>query len=69
MSATTLHTAPTLERVTGGLLLGFVAALQVSIALAQILLAAMFVAWIALRIQDRSDVVRPDTLIAMRASG
>jgi len=43
-----------LERVTVALLLGFVASLQVSIALAQILLALTLVCWVALRIRDRA---------------
>ena len=45
------------ERVAFGLLLGFVASLQVSIALANILLAATLVCWVALLVRDR---VRPD---------
>ena len=69
MSVTTPHTAPALERVTGGLLLGFVAALQVSIAVAQILLAAMIVAWIALRIQDRTRPAAPPFFVALLAYG
>ena len=69
MSATRPHTAPALERVTGGLLLGFAAALQVSIALAQILLAAMFVFWIALRIQDRTRPAAPPFFVALLAYG
>ena len=69
MSAARPHTAPVLERVTGGLLLGFVAALQVSIALAQILLAAMFVSWIALRIQDRTRPAAPPFFVALLAYG
>ena len=67
MSATRPHTAPALERATGGLLFGFVAALQVSIALAQILLAAMLVAWIALRIQDRTRPAAPPFFVALLA--
>ena len=69
MSATGPHTAPALERVTGGLLLGFVAALQLSIALAQILLAAMFVSWIALRLQDRTRPAAPPFFVALLAYG
>ena len=69
ISATGPHTAPALERVTGGLLLGFVAALQVSIALAQILLAAMFVSWIALRLQDRTRPAAPPFFVALLAYG
>jgi O-antigen ligase len=51
MSATVDRPAPTHERVALGLLLGFVAALQISIAVANILLAALFVAWVALRMR------------------
>ena len=69
MSATRPHTAPALERVTGWLLLGFAAALQVSIALAQILLAVMFVSWIALRILDRSRPAAPPFFVALMAYG
>ena len=69
MSAATPHTAPALERVTGGLLFGFVAALQVSIALAQILLAATLVSWIALRIQDRTRPAAPPFFVALLAYG
>jgi len=67
MSVTRPHTAPALERVTGGLLLGFVAALQVSIAVSQILLAAMLVAWIALRVQDRTRPAAPPFFAALLA--
>jgi len=48
--------APKLERVIAVLLLGFVAALQVSIALADTLLAAVLLSWLFLRIRER---VRP----------
>ena len=52
------HTRTTLslDRVAVALLLGFVASLQVSIALAGILLAATLVSWVALLVRDR---VRP----------
>ena len=42
------------ERVTVALLLGFVAALQVSISLAYIIGSALLVSWAVLRIQERS---------------
>ena len=42
------------ERITAALLLGFVGALQVSIALANILLAALLLSWIVLRVRARS---------------
>jgi O-antigen ligase len=54
MTVSDTRTAPGLERVTVALLLGFVASLQVSIALAQILLALTLVCWAALRIRDRA---------------
>jgi O-antigen ligase len=52
MTVDGMRTAPRLERVTAGLLLAFVAALQVSIALAHIMLTAMLVAWVALRVRE-----------------
>ncbi len=54
MTVSDARTAQGLERVTVALLLGFVASLQVSIALAQILLALTLVCWAALRIRDRA---------------
>ena len=54
MTVSDTRTAPGLERVTVALLLGFVASLQVSIALAQILLALTLVGWAALRLRDRA---------------
>jgi O-antigen ligase len=50
------RTTPGLDRVAVTLLLGFVASLQVSIALAGMLLAGMLVAWVATLVRDR---VRP----------
>ena len=47
ISVTRPHPAHALDRLTMALLLGFVAALQLSIALAQILLAAVLVSWVA----------------------
>jgi O-antigen ligase len=55
--------------VTGGLLLGFVGALQISIAVAQILLAAMFVSWIALRIRDQTRPAAPPFFVPLLAFG
>ena len=43
-----------LERMTGLLLLGFVAALQISIAAAEILLAATFLGWAVLLLRDKN---------------
>jgi O-antigen ligase len=51
-----MRTTPGLDRVAAALLLGFVASLQVSIALADILLAATLVFWVAMLVRDR---VRP----------
>jgi O-antigen ligase len=44
---------PGLDRLAAALLLGFVASLQVSIALANILLAATLVSWVAMLVRDR----------------
>jgi len=54
MTATGTATEVTLERVTFWLLLGFVAALQMSIAAANVLLAMTFVCWVALLVRDRT---------------
>ena len=54
ISMTHPGTAPRLERVTVGLLLCFVASLQISIAAANILLALMMVCWAAQIVQDRA---------------
>src|SRR4026209_1665221 len=64
MTATTITAAgtrsdETLERVTGYLLLGFVGALQISIAVAEILLAATFLGWAALLLRDRTRPSAP----------
>ena len=69
MSVTAPRTAPAFERWTTGLLLGFVASLQVSIFLAQLLLAAMLVCWIALRIQGRTRLSAPPFFVALLAYG
>ncbi len=50
------RTAPALDRAAELLLLAFVAALQIQISLAQIVLSAMLVCWAALLVRDR---VRP----------
>ena len=64
MTATTItavgtRSDATLERVTGYLLLGFVGALQISIAVAEILLAATFLGWAALLLRDRTRPSAP----------
>jgi len=68
-SAASLPTVPALERATGLLLLGFVGALQISIAIAQLLLAAMFVSWIALRIQNRTLPSAPPFFVPLLVFG
>jgi O-antigen ligase len=69
MSVPGTRTAPILERITGTLLLGFVAALQVSIALANILFAAMLLGWVVLRIRDRSWPAAPLFFVPLLAYG
>ena len=69
MSVTAPRTAPAFERVTAALLLGFVAAVPVSIFLAQVLLAAMLVFWVALHIQDRTRPAAPPFFVALLAYG
>ncbi len=54
MSMTHPRTAPGLERVTVALLLCFVAALQISIAAADILLSLMMVCWVAQIVQEKA---------------
>jgi O-antigen ligase len=56
-----------LERVTLALLLGFVGALQVSIAAAQILLAAMVVSWLAVHVSDRTRPSVPSFFLPLAA--
>ena len=64
MTATTItavgtRSDATLERVTGYLLLCFVAALQISIAAAEILLAATFLGWAAMLLRDKTRPSAP----------
>jgi len=59
MSMTHPHTAPRLERATVGLLLCFVASLQISIAAANILLALMMVVWVAQMVQEKTLPAAP----------
>ncbi|MBI2188273.1 MAG: O-antigen ligase family protein [Acidobacteria bacterium] len=54
-----------LDRVAAALLLGFVAALQVSIALADILLTAMLLSWVALRVRERARPSAPAFFIPL----
>jgi hypothetical protein len=69
MSVTEPRTEHVLDRLTMVLLLGFVAALQISIAVSQILLAALFVSWVALRIHDHTRPAVPPFFIALVAYG
>ena len=59
MAADRTRIAPKLERVTAALLLGFVAALQVSIALAHILLTATLLSWVLLHVRERGHPSAP----------
>jgi O-antigen ligase len=69
MSVSDTRTAPGLERVAVALLLGFVGSLQVSIALANILLTATLVCWVALRIRDRLAPSAPAFFVPLAAYG
>ena len=59
--------ATTADRVVGALLIGFVAALQVSIALADILLAAMLLGWLGLTIRDSTRPSAPRFFLPLMA--
>jgi O-antigen ligase len=72
MRATTLgmpqtHTAPGLDRLTTLLLLGFVAAVQLSIAVAQILLSALLLCWVLGMVRDRNRPSAPTFFLALLA--
>jgi O-antigen ligase len=72
MRATTIGmpeapTAPGLERLTTILLLGFVGAVQLSIAAAQILLGALLVCWIISMVRDKSRPTAPTFFVALLA--
>ena len=74
MSATTMslphpRTAPGLDRVAVVLLLGFVGSLQVSIALANVLLAATLVTWLATLVRDRARPMAPAFFLPLVAYG
>jgi O-antigen ligase len=58
------HTAPVLERLTTVLLLAFVAAVQISIAAAQILLGALLLCWVIGLVREKS---RPTAPVFFRA--
>jgi O-antigen ligase len=64
MRATTIgmpaaHTAPGLDRLTTVLLLGFVAAVQISIAAAQILLGGLLLSWVIGLVREKSRPTAP----------
>jgi O-antigen ligase len=63
------RTAPTIERVALVLLWGVVAALQWYTALAFILLSGMLVAWVAMRIQERTRPAAPAFFLPLAAYG
>ena len=65
MVADGTRVAPRLDRVTTALLLGFVAALQVSIALAHILLTAMLLSWALVRARERARPSAPAFLLPL----
>ena len=67
MSVSDTRTAPGLERVAVALLLGFVASLQVSIALSQILLTALMLCWIAILVRDRTWPSAPRFFLPLAA--
>ena len=72
MRATTIgmpdaHTAPGLERLTTLLLLGFVGAVQISIAAAQILLGALLLCWIIGLVREKSRPTAPVFFAALLA--
>jgi O-antigen ligase len=72
MRATTLgipqaHSAPGLDRLTTLLLLGFAAAVQVSIAAAQILLVALLLCWVLGLVRDRTRPAAPAFFVALLA--
>ena len=59
--------APGLERLTTLLLLGFVGAVQLSIAAAQILLAALLLCWIVGMVRDKARPSAPPFFVALLA--
>jgi O-antigen ligase len=74
MNATTMtmprmESAPGLERIAIGSLLGFVAAMQISIAAAQILLAAAMLAWVAMLVRDRTWPQAPSFFLPLALYG
>ena len=64
---TNADAAPSLDRLTGVLLLTFVAAIQISIVAAEVLLAALVVCWAAGLVRDRSRPAAPAFFLAFLA--
>jgi len=69
MSVAPPHTLPLPERTAAALLFGFVAALQISIALSHILLTAMLVAWVVVRSRARTRPTAPGFFIPLLMYG
>jgi len=69
MSVPEPRSEQTLDRLNLALLLGFVAALQISIALSQILLTALLVSWIAQRVQERTRPAVPPFFVPLALYG
>jgi O-antigen ligase len=67
MSVAHERSAPGLDRLTMVLLLGFVASLQVSIALAEVLLSATLVAWLTTMVRDRTRPAAPAFFVPLLA--
>jgi O-antigen ligase len=67
MSVSESQPIATLDRVTFGLLLVFVASLQLSIAAANILLTAMLIGWVAILVRDRARPAAPWFFIPLLA--
>jgi O-antigen ligase len=67
MSVTGTHSAIDLNRVAFGLLLAFVASLQISIAAANILLTATLLAWTAMLVRDRARPQAPFWIVPLLA--
>jgi O-antigen ligase len=69
ISVTEPRSSHALDRLTMVLLLGFVAALQISIALSHILLTAVLALWVAQRIQDRTRPAAPPFFVVLLIYG
>jgi O-antigen ligase len=67
MAASQSEPIATLDRVTFGLLLVFVASLQLSIAAANILLTAVLLGWVAILVRDRARPAAPRFFVPLLA--